>query len=337
MADDRSKFRLADPQEEPDNIDILASFPTGVGDAASALLAVRDIKRGNYGQAFLNGLGVIPFIPSMGGTIKNVGGALSSLKNDLSSSVDRLSSLYKAGQKQYPYGSKMSSDYYYGAVHKDVNPKDHKKLTTYLATNPEAQKIIDSVYARVLAGEDINTVIKSTEGSSFLTKLPKVATNQMSKADLRKHGMDLDKVAKENFSGHMEYYNKKGVNGVNVTGDQFIRENLLDQFDNAPYNIHPSLDGSSLREFTPEEIINGLSTKNSWESSLGVQDMAHAVDKEGRFLSLGESGTPLTSMKAGTRIGGAGVNEEGGNMIWNITDDITPETIKKAVLEWYNK
>lgn len=42
------------------------------GDIQSGIMAAQDVKQGNYGSAALNSLGLLPFIPSMGGTIKNI-------------------------------------------------------------------------------------------------------------------------------------------------------------------------------------------------------------------------------------------------------------------------
>lgn len=38
-----------------------------VGDVQSGLLAANDISKGNYGDAALNGIGLLPFVPSMAG------------------------------------------------------------------------------------------------------------------------------------------------------------------------------------------------------------------------------------------------------------------------------
>lgn len=41
------------------------------GDIQSGIMAGQDLKKGNYGSAALNALGVLPFIPAMGGVLKN--------------------------------------------------------------------------------------------------------------------------------------------------------------------------------------------------------------------------------------------------------------------------
>ena len=69
---DAQKFRLQDPQDEG-LLGAVANFPVLAGDIASGLLAVQDLSRGNYGQALANGIGLLPFVPSMGGVLKNVG------------------------------------------------------------------------------------------------------------------------------------------------------------------------------------------------------------------------------------------------------------------------
>jgi hypothetical protein len=48
------------------------SFIPISGDVQSGLLAFEDVKQGNYGSAALNSLGLLPFVPSIGGTIKSI-------------------------------------------------------------------------------------------------------------------------------------------------------------------------------------------------------------------------------------------------------------------------
>jgi len=71
---DKQKFRLQEPKD-PSLLDVVSTVPNPVGDVASGLLAAQDVSKGNYGTAALNALGLLPFVPSMGATIKNVGKA----------------------------------------------------------------------------------------------------------------------------------------------------------------------------------------------------------------------------------------------------------------------
>jgi len=66
---DKQKFRLQEPQDAS-LLDVVANVPNPVGDVASGLLAAQDVSKGNYGTAALNALGLLPFVPSMGGVIK---------------------------------------------------------------------------------------------------------------------------------------------------------------------------------------------------------------------------------------------------------------------------
>jgi hypothetical protein len=45
---------------------MLGLLPLGAGDVASGLLAADDVRRGDYVSAGLNGVGVLPYVPSMG-------------------------------------------------------------------------------------------------------------------------------------------------------------------------------------------------------------------------------------------------------------------------------
>jgi hypothetical protein len=69
---DKQKFRLQEPKD-PSLLDVVSTVPNPVGDIASGLLAAQDVSKGNYGSAALNALGLLPFVPSMGASIKNVG------------------------------------------------------------------------------------------------------------------------------------------------------------------------------------------------------------------------------------------------------------------------
>ena len=50
----------------------LLGFAPSVGDAISGYDAVQSARQGNYGEAALNGIGLLPFIPSMGGLVKHI-------------------------------------------------------------------------------------------------------------------------------------------------------------------------------------------------------------------------------------------------------------------------
>jgi hypothetical protein len=67
---DKQKFRLQEPKD-PSLLDVVSAVPTPVGDVASGLLAAQDVSKGNYGSAALNSLGLLPFVPAMGGVLKN--------------------------------------------------------------------------------------------------------------------------------------------------------------------------------------------------------------------------------------------------------------------------
>lgn len=69
---DKQRFQLQAPQD-PSLLDVAAAVPTPVGDIASGMLAAQDVSKGNYGMATLNALGLLPFIPSMGGVVKSAG------------------------------------------------------------------------------------------------------------------------------------------------------------------------------------------------------------------------------------------------------------------------
>lgn len=65
---------LLNSELTPENIRTAGEYasmtPNPIGDIASGLLAADDLRKGNYGEAALNGLGLLPFVPAMGGVLK---------------------------------------------------------------------------------------------------------------------------------------------------------------------------------------------------------------------------------------------------------------------------
>jgi len=50
----------------------MLSMTPVAGDAMSGYDAVQSARKGNYGEAALNAVGLLPFVPAMGGTIKSI-------------------------------------------------------------------------------------------------------------------------------------------------------------------------------------------------------------------------------------------------------------------------
>lgn len=54
----------------------LNQFVPVTGDVQSGLLAANDVSQGNYGNAALNAIGLLPFVPGLAGTVASKGGKL---------------------------------------------------------------------------------------------------------------------------------------------------------------------------------------------------------------------------------------------------------------------
>jgi hypothetical protein len=50
--------------------EVASMIPTPIGDAASAALALDDLRKGDYGSAALNSLGLLPLVPSLAGVTR---------------------------------------------------------------------------------------------------------------------------------------------------------------------------------------------------------------------------------------------------------------------------
>lgn len=65
---------LLNQEWTPENVrtaaEVTSMIPNPVGDVASGFLAADDLRKGNYGDAALNGIGLLPFVPAMGGVVK---------------------------------------------------------------------------------------------------------------------------------------------------------------------------------------------------------------------------------------------------------------------------
>lgn len=66
------EMKAATPLNYEAALDLATNIPVA-GDLLSGALALRDAAKGEWGSAGMNALGVLPFVPSMGGVIKQTG------------------------------------------------------------------------------------------------------------------------------------------------------------------------------------------------------------------------------------------------------------------------
>lgn len=82
---------LLNAEWTPENVrtagEVASMMPNPAGDVISGLLAVDDLRKGDYGSAALNSMGLVPFVPALGGVIKQTGnlGKSLSLPDDIAS------------------------------------------------------------------------------------------------------------------------------------------------------------------------------------------------------------------------------------------------------------
>jgi hypothetical protein len=137
----------------------LLSFTPGVGDAISAYDAVQSARNGDWTGAALNGIGVLPFIPSIAGMVSPIkksakeaylankelfdnahkSANLSFTALPISDTKDAVS-IYKSPK----YGTKPSSEYMVGIVNGEpvyIRKSDHwgQFFTNIYAGSPEAK------------------------------------------------------------------------------------------------------------------------------------------------------------------------------------------------------
>lgn len=78
----------------PENVrtagEVASMMPNPAGDVISGLLAVDDLRKGDYGSAALNGLGLVPFIPAMSGMLKFPLGRIPETRREIDYLADML-------------------------------------------------------------------------------------------------------------------------------------------------------------------------------------------------------------------------------------------------------
>lgn len=76
-------------QELADALMNVGGVTPGVSDVQSGAMAINDLKNKKYASALLNGIGVLPYVPALGGMIKNTDnlfhGSIGNLVGDLRS------------------------------------------------------------------------------------------------------------------------------------------------------------------------------------------------------------------------------------------------------------
>ena len=105
---DKQRFQLQAPQDVG-LLDVASAVPTPVGDVASGLLAAQDVSKGNYGSAALNALGLLPFIPSMGGIVKSANKG--KLINIPLSEIEHGESALPGGKLTFPTAKELIQSY----------------------------------------------------------------------------------------------------------------------------------------------------------------------------------------------------------------------------------
>lgn len=60
------------PERTNTAVNSILDFTPVVGDAKAGYDAYQSAKQGNYGEAALNGIGLLPFVPAMGGVVKGM-------------------------------------------------------------------------------------------------------------------------------------------------------------------------------------------------------------------------------------------------------------------------
>jgi hypothetical protein len=157
----------------------LLGFTPVVGDAISGYDAYQSAKQGNYGEAALNGLGLLPFVPAMGGVLK--GKAMGAYLQ----SIPRTWSEMGIGNNQHPFmdiSGKISPTMlpHHQVAYKAMETSDHpiqkfmdytgdvrlmgadKELNVELLKMPTDEQLAGIV--RAAAGKPINVSISGTDG-----------------------------------------------------------------------------------------------------------------------------------------------------------------------------
>jgi hypothetical protein len=103
-----------------DSAEFINNFVPITGDIQSLYYAQDDLKKGNYGSAALNGLGILPFVPSLGGVIRNKGGAW--LGDSITPTLHNMNPI---AQRQAEKGYRIGDNGFMGQMLNDATGNDN--------------------------------------------------------------------------------------------------------------------------------------------------------------------------------------------------------------------
>ena len=87
-------------------MNFFTGFIPGAGDVQSGLMAAEDIKNKKYADALLNGAGLLPFVPALGGVVKG-----SKLINIPLSDIEHGESIMPGGKLTWPNAKELIKEY----------------------------------------------------------------------------------------------------------------------------------------------------------------------------------------------------------------------------------
>jgi len=132
------------------------------GDIQSGILAAKDLGQGNYGNAALNAVGLLPFIPSMGATIKNI--------SKIDDSLPPLNSLNPTGGLFVDYTPNLRATQPLGerivTLDKTMGGSPDDLITIYRGAPKKQKKIVPGDFI-----SDMEDVAKSYTGEKNVLKM----------------------------------------------------------------------------------------------------------------------------------------------------------------------
>lgn len=128
------------------------------GDIQSGILAAQDLNQGDYGSAALNALGLLPFVPAMGGMIKNQYGRIPETGKETQALAEMLERAgIKKGYDVNLESSKISPSKYISFSKEGLDP-----VQIRLSNHPDYNKSLAGGYKRVSVDPSTNMTFEQS-------------------------------------------------------------------------------------------------------------------------------------------------------------------------------
>lgn len=213
-----------DVKARPDLAKGLLQFVPGPGDAISGYDAMQSAKQGNYGDAVLNGVGLLPFIPALGGLTVFHGSPHKFDKFDMSKiGTGEGAQAYGHGLYMAEHPSVAKEYQVFRGEEKEML-ENAKRLREMAKSMPEKQ-----ASEFIKSAQELEANAATTAPSLYKVDIPDEAVARMLDWDkpLSQQAPEVQRAAKDFFARNPEVgalWNGAEVSPRNMTGQQLYQK-----------------------------------------------------------------------------------------------------------------